>query len=298
MKRIVFIIPYFGPWPEWMPLFLVSCRFNPSINWVLISDSDLPVEKPDNVRHVRMDWADYVKLVSERLGIDFRPASPYKLCDIKPALAEIHPEFVEGFDYWAFGDIDVIYGNIRKFYTDEFLKYGLISTHPNGISGHFCLLRNDPKTNAAFRKVRKWDELLCDPKHRKFDEGPFRRIFLKDRSAFEWLRQLKTRLDSYCRDAFFFEAHSTPWGYLIDSDVERPPERWIWQEGRLVDALDLQRELMYLHFMNWKSNRYLWINGYHGVAAWTGIEKLVNVSEKNIHKRWVVGHEGFVDFEE
>lgn len=295
MKKLVFIIPYFGAWPEWMRLFLVSCEFNPSIDWVLISDADLPVSPPGNVMFVKTTWEAYVRHVSERLSIDFMPASPYKLCDIKPALAVIHSEFVEGYDYWAFGDVDVIYGNIRKFYTDDFLRYGLISTHPNGISGHFCVLRNEPRINNSFMRVHGWAEILSNPEHKRFDEGAFRRVFLKGRSRFKWHRDLRTKLDWYCRNAHFFEAHSTVWGYSLDSDVVRPPELWLWQEGRLLDAENRDRELMYLHFMNWKSNRYLLINGYRGVAAWSGLKNLVNVSGENVKKSWFIGRDGFFD---
>lgn len=297
MKKIVFIIPYFGVWPEWMRLFLVSCEFNPSVDWVLISDADLPITPPENVRLEKTTWESYKRLVSEKLSIDFNPASAYKLCDIKPSLAVIHPEIVEGYDYWAFGDVDVIYGDIRRFYTDEFLRYGLISTHPDGISGHLCLLRNENRINNAFRRVLNWQKLLSDDEHKRFDEGAFRRIFMKGRSRFAWYRDFRTRLDWYCRNAHFFEAYSTVWGYLLDSEVVRPPERWLWQEGHLFDADNKSRELMYLHFMNWKSNRYLRINGHRGVAAWSGLKTLVNVSEENLRDCWLIGREGFFDYE-
>ena len=297
MKKIVFVIPYFGVWPEWMALFLVSCEFNPSIDWVLISDTDLPVAPPANVRFVKTTWGAYKRNVSEKLSIHFDPTSAYKLCDIKPTLAVIHPDIVEGYDYWAFGDIDVIYGDIRRFYTDDFLKHGLISAHSNGISGHFCLLRNEYRINNAFRRVRGWEKLLADARHKRFDEGAFRRVFLKGRSRFSWHRDLRTRLDWYCRNAHFFEAHSTVWGYLLDSDVVRPPESWLWKEGRLFDAEKPSRELMYLHFMNWKSNRYLLINGHRGVAAWSGLDRLVSVSDQAIRKQWLIGRNGFVDVE-
>jgi len=70
---------------------------------------------PPNLRFRSKSFADYCQLVSDRLGIDFSPTRAYKLCDIRPALGDIHPQEIEGYDYFGYGDIDVIYGNIRRF---------------------------------------------------------------------------------------------------------------------------------------------------------------------------------------
>ncbi len=31
--------------------------------------------------------------------MDFKPSSPYKLCDLKPALGFIHADRIQGFDF-------------------------------------------------------------------------------------------------------------------------------------------------------------------------------------------------------
>src|SRR5690606_36024203 len=90
------LIPYFGSWPSWFPFFLRSCAENPGVEWVLFSDCGTPTPCPSNVRIVEISFTDYCGLVSERLGIDFAPLSSRKLCDIKPALAEVHADHLEG----------------------------------------------------------------------------------------------------------------------------------------------------------------------------------------------------------
>ena len=47
--------------------------------------------------------------------------SPYKLCDFKPAYGEIFNEFISSFDYWGYCDVDLIWGNIRKFLSNDLL---------------------------------------------------------------------------------------------------------------------------------------------------------------------------------
>ncbi|RUQ45547.1 hypothetical protein D8M30_15595, partial [Corynebacterium pseudodiphtheriticum] len=61
--RIIFIIPYFGCWPFWMPFFLESCRHNPDIDWLLFSDCPMPANVPTNVRIEHITFADYCTLV-------------------------------------------------------------------------------------------------------------------------------------------------------------------------------------------------------------------------------------------
>ena len=40
------------------------------------------------------------------------------------------------------------------------------------------------------------------------------------------------------------------------------PGRWFWRDGRLMNERYQEREFLYLHFMNWKSDRWL-----HGNVA-------------------------------
>ena len=50
MKKIAIIVPYFGEFPNYFPLFLNSCRYNPTVDWLLVTDIADPVDYPQNVR--------------------------------------------------------------------------------------------------------------------------------------------------------------------------------------------------------------------------------------------------------
>ena len=104
-----------------------------------------------------MNKSDYYQLVSDRLNIDFKPSSPYKLCDLKPALGYIHADRIKGFDFWAFGDIDLVYGNLRQYFNEARLKrYHLLSTHERRVSGHLCLIRNTERERRLFMRIDNW----------------------------------------------------------------------------------------------------------------------------------------------
>ena len=251
---IRFVIPYFGCWPFWMDFFLAGCARNPDIEWLFFTDCGIPQNVPDNVTFIEISYSDYCALVSERLGIDFSPANPYKLCDIKPALGYIHAEHLDGYDFWAFGDIDVVYGKLRNYFTAERLATkDLFATHARRISGHLCLLRNTLTMREAFRLIPRWQERFADQAHQALDEGAFSRIFVRHKNWPEPLRRFAARFNRWAQCSEFVESYST---FSILPDGRRVvPQRWFLQNGRLTNSELGNTELPYLHFLVWK-NQY------------------------------------------
>ena len=58
-KSIIIVIPYFGQWPDWIDLLMISCRWNPTVNWLFFTDCGVPSCAPDNVRFIEMSFGDY-----------------------------------------------------------------------------------------------------------------------------------------------------------------------------------------------------------------------------------------------
>ncbi|MEH6564950.1 MAG: DUF6625 family protein [Halopseudomonas sp.] len=257
---IRFVIPYFGAWPFWMDFFLAGCARNPDIDWLFFTDCGVPEIAPANVQFIEMPYPDYCDLVSEKLNIDFHPVNPYKLCDIKPALGYIHAEHLAGYDFWAFGDIDVVYGDLRRYFSSARLsEKDLFATHVRRISGHLCLLRNTATMREAFKLIPNWQERYADQAHQALDEGAFSRLFVRHKNWPEPLRRFAARFNKWARRSEFIESHST---FSILPDGQRVvPERWFLQDGRLTNSALGEQELPYLHFLAWKNQHW------QGVAA-------------------------------
>lgn len=171
ISKICIVIPYFGEWPEWMNYFLLSCKYNPSINWQFFTDCGLPDVASENLTFHQMTLADFNKLASTQLGIELNIQHPYKLCDLKPAYGLIFQAYLENYDFWGYGDIDLIYGNISSFITNDILdKYDIISNHREFIAGHFCLLRNSKKINKLFMRGGYYSKAFTESKYIGFDE--------------------------------------------------------------------------------------------------------------------------------
>lgn len=255
LPRVRMVIPYFGKWPFWFEFFLASCRRNPTFEWLFYTDCGVPENAPANVRFVEIAFSAYCKKVSDRLAIDFRPDSAYKLCDIKPALGHVHADELEGYDFWAFGDIDVIYGDLRAYFTPERLaKKDLFATHHRRVSGHLCLIRNTAEMRQAFMRIPSWQTRFEDARHQALDEGAFSRIFIKHKNWPESWRLFAARFYSWSRRAEFVEAHST---YTLLPDGTRiVPEQWFYHDGVLTNSEQGEQRLPYLHFMVWKNEAW------------------------------------------
>lgn len=251
---IKILIPYFGKWPGWFDYFLLSCRYNPSVSWQFYTDCTVPESAPDNVKFTQMSFADYKAFVSARLGIAFDPDSPYKLCDIKQALPFIHQEDALGYDFVGFSDIDLVYGDLRKYFTEEkFKRFDFFSTHANRVSGHFCLMRNNEKMINAFRKIKHWQKRFEAQEHFALDEGAFSKIFIKRKNFPKPLFNLVSFLNPWRRRSEFVEAYTTPNAGVawIDGSFSFPAQ-WCWNEGKLTNNLTGNREYPYFHFFGWK----------------------------------------------
>ncbi|ANQ86737.1 DUF6625 family protein [Azoarcus olearius] len=282
---LCFVIPYFGQWPFWMPFFLASCRANPSVDWLLFSDCGELPDCPPNVRVIATSYADYCNRVSARLGIDFHPANPYKLCDLKPALGYIHEAELAGYDFWGFGDIDLVWGDLRAYFTAERLAgKDLYATHARRVSGHCCLLRNTADMRELFRRMPNWQQRLVDNVHHALDEGAFSRIFIRRKNWPQPLAEFAGRFNRWRRRAEFIEAFSTPDAKVpwVDGGFEFP-SRWSWDHGRLTNDRDGERRFPYFHFVVWKKH------------AWRGLVPPPADAVRALAAtgRWVIDAQGF-----
>ncbi|HET7316006.1 MAG TPA: DUF6625 family protein [Sphingomicrobium sp.] len=272
--RIAVLIPWFGPWPAWIDFFMESCRANRTIDWFFFTDAEPPANRPPNVKFIRRSFEDYRDELSIKLGTKVAADVPYKLCDIRPALPYVHGELVNGYDFVGFGDIDVIYGDIRAFYDSSTLdRYDLLSSHRDRVSGHFCLVRNTPEMTTLFRDARGWKEAVGRTEYSNFDERGLYNHLRGKRGRFLPPRPLSHR-------CLFREAYSTP------GATDRM--RWYWKDGRLTNEFYPRHAFMYLHFMSWHSNR--WYGDQPGAdpnapAPWSLLPDMVQIDWRDARER-------------
>ena len=83
---IAVLICYFGKLPWYFNYFIHSCKYNPSIDFIIITDdTDYARKLPGNVKLLYKSLQEINKLATKRLGLNINIKAAYKLCDFKPA---------------------------------------------------------------------------------------------------------------------------------------------------------------------------------------------------------------------
>ena len=167
--KVKIIIPYFGKFPVSIVPFLESCRLNSEFRWLFFTNDKLD-GVPENVEIIECNLIDIKNKIEMLLGIPIALSAPYKLCDFRPAFGMIFSEYLTDCDFWGWGDIDLVYGDLSKFITDSILeKYDKI--YP---CGHLSLIRNKKEINEAFmldiEGTLNYKEIFTNPKSFIFDE--------------------------------------------------------------------------------------------------------------------------------
>lgn len=177
MKSIAYIIPYFGKFPNNFNIWLTSCKYNPTIDWLIFTDDKTPYDYPENVKVTYTEFSKIKERVQALYNFKISLKTPYKLCDFKPAYGEIFAKELDGYDFWGCCDIDLIFGNIRNFITDEILDNYL----KIGFQGHSTLYLNSPEINVLYRtetaNLPSYKTVYTDDKVYSFDEPIITKIF-------------------------------------------------------------------------------------------------------------------------
>lgn len=247
--RIVLLSTYFGPTPWYFPYFVLSCRYNPSVDFLLFADHETGLELPPNVRFIKMTLEAFRRKATSVLGFDVvTTPQPYKICDLRPAFGLLFHEYVQEYDFWGQADTDILFGNIRKFLDDTILdNYDMICLRHDYISSWFTLYRNNERMNHLFKESSDYKKVFTTERYFNFDETnltffefahsvPYQQI----PSEVESMTHLVKRLQEQGAVRAYFDMHA----------IEGRPGRMIWSKGQLI--YKNQFEVLLYHLLEFK----------------------------------------------
>lgn len=149
-SSICLVILYFGKLPNYFEFWLSSCKYNQSINFLLFTDDKTKFNFPDNVKVIYTTFENIKNYIQSKFDFKISLDKPYKLCDYKPTYGYIFSDYLSKFDFWGHCDLDVIFGNLRKFLPEDILeKYDKIYR-----AAHFSLYKNNEKINKSFMEFK------------------------------------------------------------------------------------------------------------------------------------------------
>lgn len=180
-STIAFVVPYFGKFNAYFQLWLNSCAANPTIDWLLFTDDRRSYNYPPNVHVAYTDLSEIKRRAESTLGCQVCLESPYKLCDFKPFYGVIFARELKEYDFWGYCDVDLIWGDIRRF-----LPESLLAANDKIFSyGHCTILRNTNVINLFFELSTKgvvpWRKVVSEPYIFLYDEADQTNGIFEDR---------------------------------------------------------------------------------------------------------------------
>ena len=261
MKSIAFIIPYFGHFPNYFDKWLLSCKYNPTIDWILFTDSREEYDYPSNVHVNFCTFKSLAERVQSKFDFPISLEKPYKICDYRPAYGYIFSEELKNYDFWGYCDVDLIWGNFRKFVTDDLLeKYDRL-----GMRGHCSLLKNKKELNELFMKevkgVPNFHKVFSSSLSFCFDE------IYGFNKYFQEYNYIATKLPNVFDVNFKFKGFTPVSGLFVNQIT--PLSSFVYNSGELIcyymneDENINMKELLYAHFQKRNMKSEVSVNTTH-----------------------------------
>lgn len=248
-KTIALLTCYIGPLPWYFDYFVHSCGFNPTVDFFICTDdTEWRGNLPANVKILYATLEDISETAARKLGFEVNIGTGYKLCDFKPAYGFIFSDLLGHYDFWGHCDIDIIFGCIRDFITDDLLdNYDLISVRHDYISGCFLLYRNVAKLNMLFMQSKDHKKVFSSPRHYCFDETNFAHEAFGEDKAYH---DIDTEIESMMHVVKRLEAERYIRPFFDFFVIEGLQGRLKWENGRMF--YKNRFEVLFYHLIYFK----------------------------------------------
>jgi hypothetical protein len=242
---MAFIINFIGDFPWYFPYFLHSCRYNPVVDFLIFTDNEEVLSNvPSNVHFIPYSIEQFKTDATKVLGFEVAVESGYKLCDFKPAYGYIFADFIKDYDFWGYCDIDIIFGNIRAFMTDELLnEYDVISARHDYLTGCFALYRNNSQMRELFKQSKDYKKVFTDPPNFFFDETNF--AFAEFEQGLHY-SQIHTEVESMTHVVRRLQEENQLRAFFEFQIVEGFAGNMLWDKGTLIYRKEYEAMLYHL----------------------------------------------------
>lgn len=245
MKSICYVLPYFGKLPSNFQLYLLSCKMNPTINWLVFTDDHTSFDYPLNVKVIYTTFDEIRNKIQSYYDFKISCDYPWRLCVFRPAYGEIFSEYLKEYDFWGYCDCDMMWGDIRYFITDDILeKYDRIGRY-----GHSTIFKNNPEVNVRYKTFHQYAD------YRRYFSKEYKLAF--DEKSQDWI-YWSLKIGFYDKTIF---AHLNKFekGFYLgqmpkEDSVNNRYQIFTWEKGKIfryyLDSKEkiCKSEFMYIHF--------------------------------------------------
>lgn len=242
-KKVAIIIPYFGSFPNYFDYWLKSALANKDFDFLIFTDNS-NYRTQENVYFIKMTFSKFRGLIQRQVEFKICLKDPYKICDYRPVFGLALKKYLKNYDFWGFGDVDVILGDLSHFITPKILDdYDKVYE-----LGHLTLLRNNDicnnlwKVKHHLKNAYRYDEAFKTPYPCHFDETDGLTQIAK-------LQNIKTY-----RRVDFADIDRSKFNFIpLGKQDGVVPSLFLWENGKLFYCFKIENgismyEVAYAHF--------------------------------------------------
>lgn len=240
MYTIGLIIPYFGKKPPMYDAWEITALANPTVDFYIFTDIE-EIKEKNNIYVIRKSFNECRNMIQKVIDFDICLESPYKLCDYKPTFGLAFSKWLKNYEFWGYCDLDLLFGDLRKFFTDKVLE----KVDRCLENGHISLWRNNEKLNNLFKFQEvegvNYQDVYTSSDSFYFDEqaGVFTKCLING-VRFSAPVPLRDPLEH--KEKFYYHSELPENQYVI-----------YWENGTLYAVhFENQVELCYAHFFRRK----------------------------------------------
>jgi len=183
-KPIALVQVWLGKLPDYFEYHYDTC-VNQNIDFYVFTDQEVDSKfNSPNFKFIPMTVAAIEKRLHDRTGREIKIKNNYKFCDIKPSYADIFHEYLNGYDYVGWYDIDTLFGDIVSWLSPYFNNFDAISFGEDGhiynrLSGPLTIIRNIPRVAKAYSQDPVFYETMAIEEYAEYDERKFTELLRK-----------------------------------------------------------------------------------------------------------------------
>jgi hypothetical protein len=211
---------HFGALPAYFPLTLRSMAGNPDVSWLLLTDQPVP-DPPPNVAVRVCAFEDVADRIRDHFDFPVSLERPYKICDFRPAFGEIFAAELDGYAFWGYCDLDLIFGRIRDHLPPAAFEADKVLFH-----GNFQLYRNSLEAAGWYRhEVGKvsYRDAFTRPEAMHFDEWAGIYYVVADLGVRSWQQDV------------IFDLSFRRYRTRAETPPGRDPRRYAWEDGEVCE---------------------------------------------------------------
>jgi hypothetical protein len=182
--KIIFIQVWLGTIPDYFWYHYQTTKNLNGVDFILITDQSIDLDSP-NYKVIPTTKTQLENKLSSILKSDCFIQNNKKISDLKACYGDLFKEYLVGYDYYGYYDIDTLFGDLTKWVFPYLNTYDVISyadeKYHNRISGPLTIMRNDGIINQLYRlKLERFIDVLKTPNVIAFEEQELNKIFFEN----------------------------------------------------------------------------------------------------------------------